>query len=501
MLLLNTPSLSCSSFQFPSSSDVSGAASSSTRHRRRDNIDIASSSPRTRASSKLFAANDDDDDDRNDVEPASARQRKVVVRPPPYRAPGSNGDANDGSAVATTEERQLREAMEELRLAEEEATKYESELASLLLLEAEIAAERAEAAIAAADEAEEVAASSATTVTTEGELTLTSMASAYRAALDAANDNINILTTQVSTLEGELVTTIATMERTAEDKERIGAEYAYLAKNYGELLKSSKSGKNDEAAAAAAAEEVDIASLSLLNEEISFYQTHIDDLTTKLSNVESTLLAAQAEANKWSFMYNDIIAQMTNDAKIREEEYNVELSIAQTRVNELLVLQRTQQENDNLILSLREALNDARDEMRNEKEKSKEVEKRLIITTNDNTDAKAAAEIEDVRLRMSTEITNLKDNIQNLQLELDMKEQELQYALEGKVETKKLMDEIRYVWLCIYIERHHLSVYLLCSLSLPHTIYVRQILSHCFSPNTESYVVPWTIKTPSRTKK
>jgi hypothetical protein len=26
---------------------------------------------------------------------------------------------------------------------------------------------------------------------------------------------------------------------------------------------------------------------------------------------------------------------------------------------------------------------------------------------------------------------------------------ELQYALEGKVETKKLMDEIRYVWICI----------------------------------------------------
>ena len=42
---------------------------------------------------------------------------------------------------------------------------------------------------------------------------------------------------------------------------------------------------------------------------------------------------------------------------------------------------------------------------------------------------------------------------------------ELQYALEGKVETKKLMDEIRYVWICIYIEHHHLSVYL-CALSL-----------------------------------
>jgi hypothetical protein len=44
---------------------------------------------------------------------------------------------------------------------------------------------------------------------------------------------------------------------------------------------------------------------------------------------------------------------------------------------------------------------------------------------------------------MSSEITNLKNNIQNMQMELDMKEQELQYALEDKVETQKLMDEIR----------------------------------------------------------
>jgi hypothetical protein len=106
-----------------------------------------------------------------------------------------------------------------------------------------------------------------------------------------------------------------------------------------------------------------------------------------------------------------------------------------------------------MILSLREALNDARDEMRNEKEKSTVMERQLTITTNDNTAAaaKAAAEIEDVRLRMSAEITNLKDNIQNLQVELDMKEQELRYALEGKVETEKLMDEIRYVWIYAYI--------------------------------------------------
>ena len=434
LLLPNPPSLlSCSSFQFPSSSDVGGAAfSSSTRHR--DIIDIAS--PRTssaRASSKLFADNDDDEDD---VETASTRQRqqqRKVVRPPPYRAPSpnSNGDANDGiSDVTTTEERQLREAMEELRLATEEANRCENELASLLLLEAKIAAEEAEAAMKAADEAEEVAASSDAAAAEEGS-TPTSVAGAYRAALDAANDNIDILATRVSALEGELVAAVANMERTAEDKERIGAEYAYLAKKYGELLKSSNADKNNDEAAAAAAG-VDVASLSLLNEEIGIHRTHIANLTTELSNVESALLAAQAEANKWSFMYNDVIVRMTNDAKIREEGYNVELSTARTKLNELLVLQRTQQENDNLILSLRD-----------------EMEKQLIITTNDNTATatKAAAEIEDVRLRMSAEITNLKDNIQNLQVELDMKEQELQYALEGKVETKKLMDEIRYVWI------------------------------------------------------
>ena len=417
---------------------------------------------------KLFAASSNSDDTD---EPQQQQQQREVVRPPPDRNPsassGSSGEVNDVSEIIiSSEEQQLQQAMEELRLAQEEATKYENELASLLRLEAKIAAEQeteaaslAVAAMKAANEAEEEAAAAAANTAVAAaeekeELTLTSMANAYQAALDAANDNINILSTQVSALEGELATTIAAMERTVEDKERIGAEYAYLAKNYGELLKQS-----NEEEAAVIAEEVDVASLTLLNEEITIYQTHIINLENKLSTVETTLLSAQTEANKWSSMYNDIVVQMTADAKLREEEYNMELSTVQSKLNdELLVLQQTQEENNNLILSLQETLNATRVEIMNEKEKSKEIEKQLVITTNDNNNAaaaaKAAAEIEDVRSRMSSEITNLKNNIQNMQMELDMKEQELQYALEDKVETKKLMDEIRYVDICIDFNVH-----------------------------------------------
>lgn len=443
LLLINTPSLLCSSFQFPSSNVGDGAVLLSSRHGRNNNNIIIASPPTTstRASLKFLAASSNSDD--ND-EPQQQQQRKVI-KPPQHRTPSASNNNNNGVndvsvIITTTEEQQLQQAMEELRLAQEEATKYENELASLLLLEAEIAASAAVAAMAAATEAEEAAAATtavaAIVTTTEDELTLLSMANAYQEALDAANDNINILNTQVLTLEVELANTITAMECTVEDKERIGAEYAYLAKNYGELLSNSKK----DVEAAEVAEAVDNASLTLLNEEINIYQTHITNLTTQLSNVESTLLAAQIEATKWS--------QMTNDAKLREEEYNKELSTAQTRVNELLALQEKQQENNNIILSLREALNATRDEMRNEKEKSKEMEKQLVITTNNNNAATAkasTAEIEDVRSRMSTEITTLKNNIQNMQVELKKKEQELQYALQDKVEIKKLMDEIRYV--------------------------------------------------------
>jgi hypothetical protein len=63
------------------------------------------------------------------------------------------------------------------------------------------------------------------------------MAEAYREAFEASADNASALREQVTCLDVELADAISKMERASEDRERIGAEYAYLVRiitNYNE---------------------------------------------------------------------------------------------------------------------------------------------------------------------------------------------------------------------------------------------------------------------------
>ena len=152
----------------------------------------------------------------------------------------SIGMIEDEEALLLEAQREAAEAEQMLREAEEEAAKWEKELAEIE--EAAAAAElEAAQATAQAEEASRLASEMEAAAAAASESTLNSMADAYQAALDAANENVDLLSSQIVTLEDELASTVMKMEKSMEDKERISAEYAYLAKNlplYGSVIGS-----------------------------------------------------------------------------------------------------------------------------------------------------------------------------------------------------------------------------------------------------------------------
>ena len=173
-------------------------------------------------------------------------------------------DVDDETMLAEAQ-READEADAMLKQAEEEAAMWERELAEL---------EAAEEATSSANDDDDDA--------------LESMAEAYQAALDAANDNVDLLSAQIRGLEEELSSTVSKMEKSEEDKERIGAEYAFLAKNYGEL----KNKKDQEDGQSSSSK-----SVKLLEEEIEGYRVRAADLESRLGDAESRLGEARDEAD------------------------------------------------------------------------------------------------------------------------------------------------------------------------------------------------------------
>jgi hypothetical protein len=345
---------------------------------------------------------------------------------------GGGGDPNDSDIRSTAggvvpvpkedEERMLLQSLQEaqreadeaeemLRQAEEEAAKWEKELAQL-----------------------------------EEEAARNSMAEAYQAALEAANDNVDTLSSQIQGLESELASTLRKMEQSIEDKERISAEYAFLAKNYGELKNQQSQGST---------------TTSLLEEEIATYRSQISELELQVKNVGLSLSTAQEEATKWQTMYNDIQSSMeanitsqlqsTVDAyelKVLEVTATLEEEKASIQQDANTVIDQLQSEfnagilkNQRMISALRQSLRKTR------KEKSYLEEKSSVERT------KA---VEDVRERMNSEVANLKEVLKSIEGEMGEKEKVMQSVMDGKEETEKLMEEIRYVYSFVHFLAHSL---------------------------------------------
>ena len=121
------------------------------------------------------------------------------------------------------------------------------------------------------------------------------------AALDAVTDKVEVLTDQVEWLKLELSDAVTRMERSSEDRERIGAEKVFFAKNYGGLKRwSEEEGSADavtNAATRASVKEVELSSNEDLVESFSndnlVEPSSNDDLVKSSSNLESAVPSSE----------------------------------------------------------------------------------------------------------------------------------------------------------------------------------------------------------------
>ena len=278
----------------------------------------------------------------------------------------------------------------------------------------------------------------------EGEAALSSVTEAYQAALDAANENVDTLSSQILGLEAELSDAMVRMERSIEDKERIGAEYAFLAKNYGELLKNnqqSRGREDDDTNTAVTA--------LLLEEEISGYTSRIAELETRLENAMRSLAEAREEVDRWKELHDaaqsSAEARMAAESRSTEDAYELKVLEAAASLEEEKArvqeeanrfIDRLQSEfdagidiNRKMISALRQALRKTRKEKSYLEEKSS---------------AERTRAVEEVRERMTAEVANLKAVLRGIEGEMDEKEEVMRGMVEGREETEKLMEEIRY---------------------------------------------------------
>ena len=178
----------------------------------------------------------------------------------------------------------------------------EAEEAEALLHEAEMESDRLEKELAALESP--ISSNPNTKVDTSEEDALTSMASAYQAALDAANDNVNLLTSQIEELEGDLSTALRRMEDAIEDKERVSAEYSYLASNY-RGYKDKMDGEDKE-----------------LRNKMEGFSSQVESLEEKIRQLKSELVVAQEEAMKWKTEYDSIQRETTSqlESSFKDQE-------------------------------------------------------------------------------------------------------------------------------------------------------------------------------------
>ena len=351
----------------------------------------------------------------------------------------------DEEALLLEAQREAAEAEQMLREAEEEAAKWEKELAEIEEAAAAAAELEAAQATAQAEEATRLASEMEAAAAAASESTLNSMADAYQAALDAANENVDLLSSQIVTLEDELASTVMKMEKSMEDKERISAEYAYLAKNYGDLKREV-----DANSAAAASSAVDTESVKLLEEEIKEYQSKISTLESKLDEMTTSVTEAKNEATKWKNEYDKVQSEMSttlsnmessrDDLQRQVNEMSSQMEtekrtiqqVAQSSIDELTVqYDATLSENTKVISALRASL----EQIQSEKS-----------SLEDKSNVERTEAVNDVRSKMNEEIANIKNVLASVKGEMDVKEQVIKEVMEGKEESENLMEEIRYVF-------------------------------------------------------
>ncbi|KAL3796158.1 hypothetical protein HJC23_000661 [Cyclotella cryptica] len=361
---------------------------------------------------------------------------------------GDDSTATEDERMLLDAQREMDEAEEMLRQAEKEAARWDLEFAEmnasssstlLPLLEEEIEIEEdLSPPVTDVDDDDN-------TLTEEEneEDALTSMASAYQAALDAANDNVDLLSSQIEEFEAELTATMSKLDKAVEDKERSSAEYSYLASNYKEYKQ-----QKDE-------------NVQSLQEEVSDYESKIVKLREDLANTKAELSQAQNEANQWKTNYESIQVEMKerlNSSFNEQQELQAALDDVTSTLETTLLESQQQYEmaldalssekemavshSKKLILALKKVLRNTR------------AENRLLSMSSEEERARA---VDDVRVKMNKEVEKLRGALSGLEGKLGEKEKMAEDAMKEREEREKLMGEIEMLKKSIQDEQSKLA--------------------------------------------
>ena len=219
------------------------------------------------------------------------------------------------------------------------------------------------------------------------------------------------------------------MEKTEEDKQRISAEYAFLTKNYNTL--KGKSSSSEE----------------LLVDEIANFQAKILDLESELNGMESSLSNAKADATKWKSEYDQIQAQLTDAAAAASKDKEaLEIKVLETQASleeeKVAVQQQANESIDRLRSEFEITLSNSQKmvaALRQSLRKTRR-EKSFLEVKSSEEQHKA---VESVRKAMDDEVANLKNVLKNVQSEMEEKDSVLVEAENERVETEKLMDDLK----------------------------------------------------------
>jgi chromosome segregation ATPase len=335
----------------------------------------------------------------------------------------SDDNAANDNAVMSNEERMLLQAQKEAQEAE------------ALLREAELESLRLELELQGMTAASSTTASSSPPTDTifdnlssqqqEEEDALSSMASAYQAALDAANDNVNLLTEQIEELEQELSQATLKMEQASEDKERVSAEYAYLASNYREYKAKMDAVEEDS---------------RIVVEE---YKAKISTLEKDIDSLKNQLSAAQTELSQWQTNYESIQSEMKvqqeTSLKIQTELQSTLDDVTSTFEITLLDSQKEYEESLTSITSEYEEVIDQSKKMIAALRTSLRKTRSEVKASSVASDTTASEAVEDVRGIMNEEVEKLRGALRGLEGRAGENEEVLR---REKEERDKLLEEI-----------------------------------------------------------
>jgi predicted nucleic acid-binding Zn-ribbon protein len=328
--------------------------------------------------------------------------------------------------VMSPEERMLLQAQREaeeaeamLREAELESERIEKELSMFSYSTADAGGGGGEDSVVAAAIEKE-----GSLVNEEEEDALASMASAYQAALDAANDNVNLVTAQIEELEVELSSALQQMESAAEDKERVSAEYAYLASNY----RSYKEKMDREG--------------DVMRDEVQDYASRVASLEEEIGKLKGELTQAQEEVAKWKSDYESIQKEMAEQLQSSlmeqkelqatlddvtstfestledsQKEYEATLAVVTSEYDEAI------SQSKKMIAALRQSLRNARSEAKS---------KALV-------EEDAVKAVDDVRAKMNDEVEKLRGALKGLEGQAGQNDAAISKERE---EREKLLEEI-----------------------------------------------------------